>query len=401
MYQSTFIFDSVWPLVKFFQIIGCFPLKKVTINGNITLLPLCNCLYLAISLIPFFVVFICVSTIKVVAFDEFKCFIMIHPAVVDKLAMFGTVVVFQTVHFSLYVNSFSFRHQLVHYQEIFMKKCKPIYLNKNQMRKKIIIMAFVISLIVFISALCVTIGGVVDCFGNLPKGCYIFIIIMFTFMTMFLQGNIHLFLVTYMQITSKLITWTRYVAQNIKHNEQTEVQNALPLLECVFLAKNMFARPLFIIVLGAMTNLILIIYTSISHFIDMELISSIRSFESFIANAFGNISICVMLCIFLYITNDASQSLTNAMSELKSTVMNMPMNENETVIVDGIEHSSVYARFVIVERFSSFKGFTGCEFFDLGRPMLSTVTSNFITYLIILLQFKLSMSPQVENKESD
>ena len=263
------------------------------------------------------------------------------------------------------------------------------------------VMSFFISLLVLMSALCVSIGGVVDCFGNLPTGCYVFVIVMFTFMILFLQGNIHSFLVTYMQVTSKLITWTTNLTDSIKSEDMADIQKALPLLDCVFLAKDIFARPLFIVVIGAMTNLILLIYTSISHLIDIERISSIRSFESFIANAFGNISICVILCIFLYITNDASQLLTDAIRDLKSTIMNMPMNENESVIVDGVEHSSAYARFVIVERISCFKGFTGCKFFDLGRPMLSTVTSNFMTYLIILLQFKLSMSPPNENKDSN
>ena len=75
---------------------------------------------------------------------------------------------------------------------------------------------------------------------------------------------------------------------------------------------------------------------------------------------------------------------------MKQVLIEIPIG-TELETVNGVEHQSDYARYILLERLNNFKGFTGCDYFELGRPLLSKITSNFITYLIILLQFKLSM----------
>ena len=44
----------------------------------------------------------------------------------------------------------------------------------------------------------------------------------------------------------------------------------------------------------------------------------------------------------------------------------------------------------IASGLAEFQGFHGNNYFVLGKPLLTSITANFITYLIILVQFKVS-----------
>ena len=53
---ALFIFESYWPLIKFFQIIGCFPLAKETTDNGIGLKPLNAVLVITLYLLSWFIV---------------------------------------------------------------------------------------------------------------------------------------------------------------------------------------------------------------------------------------------------------------------------------------------------------------------------------------------------------
>ena len=44
----------------------------------------------------------------------------------------------------------------------------------------------------------------------------------------------------------------------------------------------------------------------------------------------------------------------------------------------------------IIEKINSFQGFNACGFFTLGKPLLTSIIANFITYMIVLIQFKMA-----------
>ena len=46
----------------------------------------------------------------------------------------------------------------------------------------------------------------------------------------------------------------------------------------------------------------------------------------------------------------------------------------------------------IQQRIDSFEGFDAYGFFTLGRPHLTSVVTNFITFFIVLIQFKIYFS---------
>ena len=61
-------------------------------------------------------------------------------------------------------------------------------------------------------------------------------------------------------------------------------------------------------------------------------------------------------------------------------------------MVFGKNHLEDYARTIVISKMEKFQGFEAGGFVKLGKPFLSSIFANFITYLIILLQFKISES---------
>ena len=89
--------------------------------------------------------------------------------------------------------------------------------------------------------------------------------------------------------------------------------------------------------------------------------------------SFGTIAMILTIC---YI-NFLSQDVTNSLQELAECISESQItNENWKVIT--------------IQRINSFEGFDGYGFFTLGRSHLTSVVSNFITFIIVLIQFKQS-----------
>ena len=83
-----------------------------------------------------------------------------------------------------------------------------------------------------------------------------------------------------------------------------------------------------------------------------------------------------MILTICYI-NFLSQDVTNSLQELAECI-------SESQITD--ENWKV----ITIQRINSFEGFDGYGFFTLGRSHLTSVVSNFITFIIVLIQFKQS-----------
>ena len=70
----------------------------------------------------------------------------------------------------------------------------------------------------------------------------------------------------------------------------------------------------------------------------------------------------------------------------------LPIQENQKVILGSEIHSAIHARDFVARKLEAFKGFDGSGFFTLNKEFLSGVAANFLTYLIVLVQFKVGES---------
>ena len=90
-----------------------------------------------------------------------------------------------------------------------------------------------------------------------------------------------------------------------------------------------------------------------------------------------------------------SQSLVSKIEELKNAFSNIKFckDMNEAQFFD--EKHSLYLQL------DGFKGYNGENYFTVNNSMISGMIANFVTYLIVLIQFKItesSSNPMGNNK---
>ena len=93
------------------------------------------------------------------------------------------------------------------------------------------------------------------------------------------------------------------------------------------------------------------------------------------------------LVIFM---NLLSQSFQDKLIELRDTLEEIYFNEAEMVEIDGVRQYAKDVQNLLIKRFEEFKGFGGCGYFHLGKSLLTATLTNFVTYLIVLIQFRIS-----------
>ena len=71
-------------------------------------------------------------------------------------------------------------------------------------------------------------------------------------------------------------------------------------------------------------------------------------------------------------------------------------HEKQMVQIDGYWTNAKEGRNLLSKLFDEFQGFDGYGYFHLTKSLLTTTLANFVTYLIVLLQFRISevSSPQ-------
>ena len=70
--------------------------------------------------------------------------------------------------------------------------------------------------------------------------------------------------------------------------------------------------------------------------------------------------------------------------------MYIAITENNFVVIDKQKHPEEYARKIVMSMLDEFKGFDANGYFTLGKQHLTSILSNFTTFIIVLIQFKMT-----------
>jgi hypothetical protein len=132
----------------------------------------------------------------------------------------------------------------------------------------------------------------------------------------------------------------------------------------------------------------LILMTSNAYLLLDYALSSKTSEYWFVQATFFFGSLCSGLV--LWILNKQSEDIKQRLRRLKEDIRNISVRD-DFVEINGNFHLESYARQNLIYTLSEFQGFDACGFVTLGKPLLSSIFANFITYLIILIQFKISV----------
>ena len=123
-------------------------------------------------------------------------------------------------------------------------------------------------------------------------------------------------------------------------------------------------------------------YYIFATFMDQERFSGVWQFGTFAMLAFF---FCAMLNI--YNLCSYSELMANKVQELKRKILDIQFQNGEA---DAI--------LILLDEF---KGFNANGYFTLNKSLLTSMTSNFLCFFVILIQFKQSESNNDDNKKYD
>ena len=187
MVQPTFLFDTIWPLMKIFQIFGAFPCTKASNNDKVTLVPMRWCSYFSISCVPLILYVLFAVTVNTLAYSRFLEVMQMQPDFVDQLVMIVTAAIFFTVQVSLAISNFTMRINLADLQDFFLKNCQDWYLEKNIRKKRMTCMAIFMPLASLFASLSISFGGTYESFEDHPT---VFKIILGLFFGLLTRGDL-------------------------------------------------------------------------------------------------------------------------------------------------------------------------------------------------------------------
>ena len=169
----------------------------------------------------------------------------------------------------------------------------------------------------------------------------------------------------YFEITIFFTVWCDCIMKT--ENQTTFVQEAKILIDGLNLVAKCFSYFLFWIPSMLLVTLVTFGYLGFRWEFEKTYFGSIPSSLQFLAFA----SLLFKLC-------SSSQELANKIKEIKNKILEIQFNTGQ---VDAV-----------LALLDQFQGFDGHDFFTLNHSLVTGMTANFVTYLVILVQFKQSES---------
>ena len=188
-------------------------------------------------------------------------------------------------------------------------------------------------------------------------------------------------LILHLQLCSN----AKMIMKSVDFNEMTGrivLENASKILKTVTMSSDAISSQSLILVLIMLIILICQSYLFMDHALDPA--NQFKAFQC-AHNIFGALASSVGL----WILNSQSEEIKQSVSKLKNTLRDLEISDG-IIQIDGRFHSEAYARGNITNKLAEFQGFDANGYATLGKPLLTSVFATFITYLIILIQFKIS-----------
>ena len=379
---TLFLFESFWPFIKFFQIIGCFPLAKITNENQVGLKPLHAALVVTLySTTWIIVVTIVIGILHIIPSGHHldQRFLDVK-SLTDWTAQIGLITVLLSLHLLLLVLSLCTRPKMCQLQNFFqahfqLKPGSSKYLMKSD---RIGIFGYIF--LVISASILVTIGSAYE-FNPELSWYEIFLWFLNSIAMIYLQCPIAAFTAILLEVSSALKSWMNCLT----HDTKVSFQECLKLNEALKMSSDLFSWPLFFITLDSSVLFVLFSYKTLA---------SLKGLNHMVIVPLGFFAYGLLLNDVLYNSNIASQRVVDVLEGLKQRIVDLTIEDpDELICLNDQMYSLSYARQKVLHDLNKFQGYTGGGYFTLGKSLLSTLMSNFVTYLIILIQFKLSESP--------
>ena len=394
--NDFFILQDSWPVFKVFQFFGLFPCKKETNEkGAIQLKPIkwwipVTILSILLILLIGTLLGYLISSSKEVAdylIAFFRCGLSENAARYYVSRIYVPVwFIFQS---GLLWSLMKKRKELCALQEIFSTTPLNYAAKKgaNTLRKTRVYFVLIIALSLF-GFVFNTIDSFLPLHELLTTNASIVLNIIIAFLFCMLQLFIHLpminIVILYLQLTCNIMNSIEEIDLNsLKFG--TILENTAHLMKRVNMTSSFLSPQCFFGILVQTLALIVEFFV----LIDYSTGSSHFFYPSFVSKIFLSMSI---FCILNWQSYDVKQRL----SEIRLYIFNFAITENNFVVIDTQKHPEEYARKIVMSMLEEFRGFDANGYFTLGKDLLGYIIMLCITYVIVLIEFRIPLLTKTE-----
>ena len=195
------------------------------------------------------------------------------------------------------------------------------------------------------------------------------------------------FHIYFLEISVMLLPWSWSLKEKLNalpsnYNLLEEAKNILSGLEMISKAISKIIFWLFTLILVAV---IICTYLMVAFFLTHEEFT-----VPIILNIFGYGGIVSLYLKFAYGYCVFTQDIKDDVHSIKRAILDQDIYPEDLLTLNGKTVRVKHWQKRIASGLDEFHGFHGNNYFVLGKPLLTSITANFITYLIILVQFKVS-----------
>ena len=198
-----------------------------------------------------------------------------------------------------------------------------------------------------------------------------------------LYTPIYAFMVTSFEIACSIFAWTQSLLFNQSLNQ--ELQDCYHLLQVISIASEAMALQHFSLVIMSVIILIGVTFSVVSYFIVNEDLTA--QFFAFLTLGIGLVAICTTF--FLISLVSFAQKIVDKVHELGNIIRRLPVKEENVVLGKDIIQWRDF-RGIILHDIDGFQGLDGYGYLCINKSLLTSIVANFMTYFIILIDFKIN-----------
>ena len=213
------------------------------------------------------------------------------------------------------------------------------------------------------------------------------ILICWSFFNGWFLAPVMAFHIYFLEISLMLVPWSWSLKDRLNESPSNyhlleEAKKVLTSLEMISKTISKIIFWLFTLVLVAT---IICTYIMVAFFLTQEEFTL-----PVILNMLGYGGVVSLYFKFAYGYCVFTQDIKEIIHSIKRAILDLDINSDDILTLNGKPVRAKHWQKRIASGFEEFQGFHGNNYFVLGKPLLSSITANFITYLTILVQFKVS-----------
>ena len=385
-HSTMFVFGRLWVLFRISNLCGIFPCYKKCIDSEDHLKPTNGVLQL-IKYLIFFALFLGTPVALTIVYhvtweDLIQGSFDTQTSNTNKVVIFTILICFLLEHYLSIISFLGIKQDLCEFQDFVTSKLTLSLPPENSAYRLGI---FLFLLISGLTTILFPIGFAKSLADYLNYGTLGFAVI-YGSMLIALAG-IFIPIMTVIFLIHEIIKFVHQWLQKLQNMVDDPCEPNVKVLReiekfCIEWKKihSLVSFPLFALFTFSIIQVIVVVFRSLSFFIGDTSANNLNT----TLQALGYMILGIAMTYSFVFTSFYGQKIGDQVQDLKQTL------HDQYIIDPGHSEEVIKMKKLVLYHLSCWENFSGYGFFTLGKSFLTGFLANFVTYIIILIQFQLT-----------